>query len=106
MAAMLKCIRIVQAQRTRNRRRSGKAAQANTTKIHLVVDNYGLPAELEITGGEVNDCSAAPDLIARLPDAEVIVTDKGYDSGVYTGADNEEGSQKVVIPKKVQFSKG
>jgi transposase len=43
----------------------GKSRAGNTTKIHLAVDNYGLPVEFEITGGEVNDCSAAPDLIAR-----------------------------------------
>jgi len=34
----------------------------------------------EISGGVVNDCTAAPELIAQLPSAEVIVADKGYDS--------------------------
>lgn len=58
----------------------GKSRAGNTTKIHLAVDSYGLPVEFEINGGEVNDCSAAPELIARLPDAEAIVADKGYDS--------------------------
>jgi hypothetical protein len=38
----------------------------------------GLPVEFEITGGEVNDRSAAPDLIARLPEDKAIVADKGY----------------------------
>ena len=57
-----------------------KSRAGNTTKIHLVVDSCGLPAEFEITGGEVNDCSIAPDLIAKLPDAKAIVADKGYDS--------------------------
>ncbi|SFM50311.1 hypothetical protein SAMN05421863_103219 [Nitrosomonas communis] len=45
-----------------------------------MVDGYVLPVEFEITGGEVNDCSAAPDLIARLTDAKAMVADKGYDS--------------------------
>ena len=40
----------------------------------------GLPIELESTDGEVNDCSVAPDLIARLPDTQAIVAHKGYDS--------------------------
>ena len=58
----------------------GKSRAGNTMKIHLAVDGYGLSVEFEITGGEVNDCSAAPGLIAKLPDAEAIVADKGYDS--------------------------
>ena len=60
MAAMLKRTSIVQAQLGRNPKRSGKAVQANTIKIHLVADSYGLSVEFEMTGGEVNDCSAAP----------------------------------------------
>ncbi len=58
----------------------GKSRAGNTTKIHLVVDGYGLPVKFEITGGEVNVCSVVPDLIARLSRAKVIVADKGYDS--------------------------
>ena len=58
----------------------GKSRAGNTTKIHLAIDSYGLPIESDITAGEVNDCSAVPDLIARLPDAEAMVADKSYDS--------------------------
>ncbi len=80
MAAMLKRISIVREQRVKIRRLKVKSRAGNTTKIHLAVDGYGLPVEFEITGGEINDCSAAPELIARLPDAKAIVADKGYDS--------------------------
>lgn len=45
----------------------GRSRAGNTTKTHLAVDSYGLPFEFEITGGEINDCSAAPDWIANLP---------------------------------------
>ena len=105
MAAMLKRTSIVQAQRARNHRRSGKAAQANTTKIHLVVDGYGLPAGFEITGGEVNDCSIAPDLIAKLPDAKAIVADKGYDSECIREQITKKGA-RAVIPRKRNSLKG
>ncbi|SDW79481.1 hypothetical protein SAMN05216333_109111 [Nitrosomonas oligotropha] len=54
----------------------GKSRAGNTTKINWA-DGYGLPVEFEITCGEDNDCSAAPNLIARLPDAKAIVADKG-----------------------------
>jgi len=46
----------------------------------LAGDSYGLPVEFEITGREVNDCSATPDLIARLLDAQTLVAYRGYDS--------------------------
>ncbi len=44
-----------------------------------MTDDYGLPVEFEITGGEINDCSAVPSWIARLLDMKVIVADTSYD---------------------------
>lgn len=58
----------------------GKSVAGNTSKIHMAVDAYGLPIEFEITGGEVHDCKAAPELIAKLPASNYIIADKGYDS--------------------------
>ena len=58
----------------------GKSVAGNTTKIHLAVDSYGLPIEFDITGGEVHDSKAAASLIDKLPDAEYVIADKGYDS--------------------------
>lgn len=45
----------------------GKSRAGRTTKIHLAVDTYGFPIDFEITGGEVQDCTAAPVLIEKLP---------------------------------------
>lgn len=95
----------MRAQPTLNLRRSEKAARANTTKIHLAVDSYGLPAEFEITGGEVNDCSVAPDLITRLTDAKAVVTDKSYDSECIREQITRKGAQ-AVIPRKRSSLKG
>ena len=83
----------------------GKSRADNTTKIHLAVDGYGLPVEFEITGGEVNDCSAAPDLIARLPDAKAIVADKDYDSECIREQITKKGAL-AVIPRKRNSLKG
>lgn len=58
----------------------GKSRAGNTSKIHLAVDAYGLPIEFEVTGGQVNDCTQAPSLIAKLDTAETIIADMGYDS--------------------------
>ena len=45
----------------------GKSVGGNTTKIHMAVDAFSLPIEFALTGGEVHDSKAAPELIARLP---------------------------------------
>jgi transposase len=58
----------------------GKSVAGNTTKIHMVVDGFGLPIEFEITGGEVHDCKIAPELIDKLPVSDYVIADKGYDS--------------------------
>jgi len=79
--------------------------QVITTKIHLAVDDYGLPVEFEITGGEINDCSAAPGLITRLPDTKAIVADKGYDSGWIREQITKKGA-RAVIPGKRNSLKG
>ena len=70
-----------------------------------MVDSYGLPGEFEITGGEINDCSAAPGLIAKLPDVEAIVADKGYDSECIREQIVKKGAG-AVIPRKCNSVKG
>ena len=105
MAAMLKHISIAPEQQVKKGRPKVKSRAGNTTKIHLAVDGYGLPVEFEITGGEVNDCSAAPDLIARLPRAKAIVADKGYDSECIRDQITKKGAQ-AVIPRKRNSLRG
>lgn len=84
----------------------GKSRAGNTSKIHLAVDAHGLPVEFSITGGEVNDCTAAPELIAKLPPStEVIVADKGYDSEALRLL-IEAQKARPVIPRKRTSIKG
>ena len=83
----------------------GKSRGGKTTKIHLAVDAYGLPVEFIITGGEINDCTAAPELIAQVEPAEAIIADKGYDSGRLREQIENQGS-RVVIPRKRNSVKG
>ncbi len=59
----------------------------------------------EITEGDINDCTAAPELIAQLPPAEVIVADKGDDSECIREQIETQGSQPV-IPRKRNSIKG
>ena len=83
----------------------GRSRTGNTSKIHLAVDAHGLPIEFEITGGQINDCPQAPSLIAKLPAAETIVADKGYDSEKIREQIEQQGA-KVVIPRKRNSVKG
>lgn len=77
----------------------GKSRGGNTTKIHLAVDSFGLPIVFKITGGEIHDCTAAPELIEELPPAEAMVGDKGYDSERIRELIKSKGA-KPVIPRK------
>lgn len=74
----------------------GKSRAGHTSKIHLAVDAHGLPVAFEITGGDINDCTAAPELIAQLPSAEVVVADKGYDSERIREQIKAQGARSVI----------
>ncbi len=58
----------------------GNSRGGKTTKTHMIVDGFGLPVLFDITAGQVNDSTAAPELIDALPKSEYVVADKGYDS--------------------------
>ena len=77
----------------------GLSRGGNTSKIHLAVDSYGLPIEFIITGGEVHDSKVANELIDLLPQADVIIADKGYDSEPIREK-VRECSAIPVIPRK------
>lgn len=77
----------------------GKSVAGNTTKIHMAVDAYGLPIDFEITGGEVHDCKVAPEFVAKLPAADYIIADKGYDSEVLREIIRGKSSVPI-IPRK------
>jgi transposase len=78
----------------------GKSVAGNSTKIHMAVDGFGLPIEFEITGGEVHDCKIAPEFVLKLPTADYIIGDKGYDSEELREIIRKKSSIPV-IPRKI-----
>ncbi len=90
---------------TDERESIGKNRSGNTTRIHLAVDSYGLPIDFLLTGGEVHDIRAAPELIARLPEADFVVADKGYDSEPIREQIRKKNG-KPVIPRKSNSKTG
>ncbi|HBO6068059.1 TPA: IS5 family transposase [Pseudomonas aeruginosa] len=83
----------------------GKSRAGNTSKIHLVVDACGLPLAFEITRGQINDCTQVSSLIAKAPEAESIIADKGYDSEAIREQIVQQGAQ-IVIPRRRTSVKG
>ncbi len=78
----------------------GLSRGGNTSKIHLAVDAYGLPLRFEITGGHVNDCTAAPVLIESLPESKSVIADKGYDSQAIRTQIEAKGATPVIPRRK------
>lgn len=78
----------------------GKSVGGNTTKIHMAVDACGFPIEFDLTGGEVHDCKAAPELIDKLPASEHTIADKGYDSEDVREQIRNKSSHPVIPRKK------
>jgi len=78
----------------------GKSVAGNTTKIHMAVDSCGLPIHFLVTGGEVHDCKEAPKLVAKLPKADYIIADRGYDSEDLCTQIKDKGAISVIPRKK------
>lgn len=78
----------------------GKSVSGYTTKIHMVVDSFGLPIEFEITGGQVHDSRMATELISKLPDGGHIIADRGYDSDPLREQIFIKGSIPIIPRKK------
>ncbi len=85
---------------TRDSEGIGKNRSGLISKIHMAVDSMGLPIGFEILGGEVNDCTAAPELLEQLPTAENVIADKGYDSQKIRDKITEKGSNPVIPRRK------
>lgn len=78
----------------------GKSVAGNTTKIHMAVDACGFPIAFQLTGGEVHDAKAAPDLIKILPVTDYMIADKGYDSEEIREQIKEKSSIPIIPRKK------
>ena len=76
----------------------GTSRGGRTTKIHALVDLDGNAIKLILTPGNLNDITAAPELVAGLGEV-VVVADKGYDSDAFR-ADIANAGNEGRIPKR------
>ncbi len=51
-----------------------------TTKLHLRVVGNGLPVQIELSPGQMNDQPMAEILLNDLPAGAAVIADKGYDA--------------------------
>lgn len=77
-----------------------RSCGGHSTKIHLVVDSYGLPNRFILTGGAEHESKVALDLVSHLPSSEYIIADKGYDSEALRNAIRNKNAIPVIPRKK------
>ena len=61
-------------------RRIGRTKGGLNSKLHAVCDGDGKPLILLLTEGQVSDYRGAATLLPALPDAELLVADRDYES--------------------------
>jgi len=58
----------------------GRSRGGLTTKIHALVDAWGLPILLKLTEGQAHDGRSAQDTLGTLGRGDVLLADRAYDS--------------------------
>ncbi len=58
----------------------GRSRGGLTTKIHALVDTYGLPILLKLTEGQAHDGRSAQDMLGTVHRGNVLLADRAYDS--------------------------
>jgi len=75
-----------------------------STKISLIVDIYGIPLDIKIVAGNVNDskiiCNQFTDFNYYTPNMQnILIGDKGYDSNKIRGQLCENKFGTLIVPK-------
>nr|WP_152669747.1 MULTISPECIES: IS5 family transposase [Xenorhabdus] len=78
----------------------GKSRGGSSTKLHLAVDNGGLPVHFELSGGQVHDSVHAESLVVASPSSEAVIADKGYDSQRFRMFIEQRGATPVIPYRK------
>ena len=78
-----------------------KSMGGSSSKIHLVIDSHGNPADFLIEDGTIHDVKVAPKLVDSLDlnETEILCADTGYDSESLR-AQIEKTSTQANITKK------
>jgi transposase len=77
----------------------GRSRGGLTTKIHVLVNEWGLPLNIHLTPGQAHDGPVAPLLLDELQPGQAVLADKAYDANHIRGLIWEKGAE-AVIPSK------
>ncbi len=70
------------------------------TKIHLVVDSYGLPVYFELSGGQVHHIVHTESLVEQSPLSDFVIANKGYDSRTFRNHIKQQGATPIIPYRK------
>ena len=77
----------------------GRSRGGLTTKLHLRVNEHGLPLQLELSGGQMHDASMVELLLHDLPKHTSLLADKGYDADWIRELIEDQDCTPVIPPK-------
>lgn len=77
----------------------GKTKGGKTTKLHAIVDEDGTLACFSLSPGNLNDCTAAPELLSQLS-YKTILADKAYDTNALRELIAQAHCSACIPPKQ------
>jgi transposase len=78
----------------------GRSRGGLTTKIHAVVDTYGMPVRLSLTTGEAHDNRLALTLLSGLKAGAMLLADRGFDADWIRALVSQRGAWANIPPKR------
>lgn len=67
--------------------------------MHLRVNGHGLPLQIELSAGQINDAPMAELLLQALPKGTDLLADKGYDADWIRELIEDQDCTPVIPPK-------
>lgn len=74
-----------------------------TTKLHVRVVGNGLPVQVELSPGQMNDAPMAEILLNDLPAGAAVIADKGYDADWIRDLIEASGCMPHIPPRSNRY---
>ena len=81
-------------------RHIGRTKGGLNSKLHAVINEQGKPIIMTLTAGQVSDHLGAKIMYPKLPQANVLIADKGYDSDEYRAALKAKRIEACIPPRR------
>jgi len=76
----------------------GRSRGGLTTKIHALVDRFGLPIVLKLTEGQAHDGKSAADMLGSVRKGDTLLADRAYDSNALREDLARRGARGEIKP--------